>query len=311
MWRLKNGDLLAVFYAGYGHVSRPRAETPSGGAVALCRSSDGGLTWSKASIVLDTPLDDRDPSVWQVDDGTVFISCNAIDWNTYQPSSPESFRCYVYTIKSNDNGKTWTAPDAVHIGDVAEYTAWTEPHRLANGEWLWSIYRNRVTETTTAFTRSTDGGHTWGPPALIDADSKTTDEPDFCQFPDGSLFCAMRPGGQYMWQSWSRDNGHTWTKQAPLPFYGHSPCLLYTKSGVTLLSHRDPGMTISYSFDNAKTWAGSVMIDPCGGAMSRMVELPDGRVLIVYYSEGGNSEIRAQFLKVSKSGVVFGAGKPR
>jgi rhodanese-related sulfurtransferase len=45
------------------------------------------------------------------------------------------------------------------------------------------------------------------------------------------------------------------------------------------------------------------MIDPCGGAYSQMVELPDGRVLIVYYTEGQRSQIRAQFLEVSQSGI--------
>ena len=106
-----------------------------------------------------------------------------------------------------------------------------------------------------------------------------------------------------MWQSWSHDNGHTWTRVTPLPFYGHCANLLYTRSGITLLGHRDPGMCIHYSLDQAKTWAGSAMIDPCGGAYSQMVELPDGRVLIVYYTEGGKSQIRAQFLQVTRSGI--------
>jgi len=106
-----------------------------------------------------------------------------------------------------------------------------------------------------------------------------------------------------MWQSWSRDNGSTWTRPEPLPFYGHCANLLHTRSGVTLLAHRDPGMAIHYSLDQAKTWAGSVMIDPCGGAYSQMVELPDGRVLIVYYTEGQKAQIRAQFLDVAQSGI--------
>jgi hypothetical protein len=106
-----------------------------------------------------------------------------------------------------------------------------------------------------------------------------------------------------VWQSWSQDNGHTWSQPAPLPFYGHCPNLLHTRSGVTLLAHRDPGTCIHYSLDRARTWAGAAMIDPCGGAYSQMVELPDGRVLIVYYTEGAQSEIRAQWLRVSRAGI--------
>ena len=121
---------------------------------------------------------------------------------------------------------------------------------------------------------------------------------------DGSLFCAMRPEGEsHMWQSRSSDRGKTWTRPTPLPFFGHCANLLHTRSGVTLLGHRDTGMTIHHSRDQAKTWAGAVMIDPCGGAYSQMVELPDGHVLIVYYTEGRHSEIRAQRLRVDEQGV--------
>ena len=106
-----------------------------------------------------------------------------------------------------------------------------------------------------------------------------------------------------MWQSWSRDNGETWTRPAPLPFYGHCANLLYTKNGVTLLAVRDPGMCLRYSVDQAKSWTGAAMIDPCGGAYSQMVQLPDGRILIVYYTEGKRSQIRAQFLQADETGI--------
>src|SRR5437868_3379474 len=33
--RLKNGDLLAVFYAGYTHISVPSAEFPKGGRICM------------------------------------------------------------------------------------------------------------------------------------------------------------------------------------------------------------------------------------------------------------------------------------
>jgi hypothetical protein len=300
--RTREGDLLAVFYAGWGHVSRPEPSRPKGGSIALSRSTDGGKTWSAAQIVLDTPLDDRDPAVWQCDDGALVISAVSVDWPRCQP--PYENWCHTYLVRSRDQGQHWSEPEELKIGDKGNYTVWTEPRRLANGDWLWPVYLNQNAKTTTAMMRSTDGGHTWGEPRPIDATSVSTDEPDLCQFPDGTLFCAMRPGAEsFMWQSWSRDNGSTWTRPSPLPFYGHCVNLLYTRSGITLLAHRDPGMAIHYSRDQAKSWAGSVMIDPCGGAYSQMVELPDGRVLIVYYTEGQRSQIRAQFLEVSQSGI--------
>ena len=189
------------------------------------------------------------------------------------------------------------------IGDKHNVTVWTDPRKLASGAWLWPVYLN-CGYTSTGFLRSVDGGHTWGPLSLIDPESRSTDEPDICQYPDGSLLCAMRPGSEpHMWQSRSQDEGRTWSKPAPLPFYGHCANLLATTSGVTLLAHRDPGMSIHYSLDQGKTWPGAAMIDSCGGAYGHMLELPDGRILVVYYTEGGRSQIRAQWLRVGPDGI--------
>ena len=58
--RLSDGRLMCVFYAGYGHVSDPRASLPQGARIALCRSRDDGQTWSPAEVVADTPIDDRE-----------------------------------------------------------------------------------------------------------------------------------------------------------------------------------------------------------------------------------------------------------
>ena len=44
--RLRDGRLIAVFYAGYGHVSLPNERLPRGGRISYCVSDDGGRTWS-------------------------------------------------------------------------------------------------------------------------------------------------------------------------------------------------------------------------------------------------------------------------
>ena len=54
--RLANGDLFCVFYAGYGHVSLPRADFPKGGRVCSVRSSDEGRTWASRGTVAAEPV---------------------------------------------------------------------------------------------------------------------------------------------------------------------------------------------------------------------------------------------------------------
>src|SRR5438309_6857303 len=62
--RLKNGELFCVFYTGYGHVSHPDKDHPNGGRICAVRSRDDGKTWSAPEPVVDTPDDDRDPSIF-------------------------------------------------------------------------------------------------------------------------------------------------------------------------------------------------------------------------------------------------------
>jgi hypothetical protein len=308
--RLKDGDILCVFYAGWSHTSPRGGLRANGGAQALCRSTDGGETWSPATIVLDSPFDDSGASLWECDDGTLRLSAYSLDHQAWV--SLKDYHHY-YAITSADGGRTWSGLAEMKIGDrrIGELNPWTTPRRLANGEWLWPTYwaggaagagyaewRFRA-----GFSRSVDGGHTWGEPEYIEAEPSLMDEGDICQFPDGSILCVLRDEKQHMWQTWSRDNGHTWTQPVNLPWYGHCPNLLRLRSGITLLAHRVPGLCVRYSLDDAKTWAGAAMIDSAGGAYSSMVELANGRVLIVYYTEGSRSQIRAQELQVRKSGI--------
>lgn len=72
--RLKDGRLMCVFYAGYGHVALPNESLPSGGRISYCISSDEGKTWGAAETLYDGPDDDRDPSIAQLQNGK--LVCN-------------------------------------------------------------------------------------------------------------------------------------------------------------------------------------------------------------------------------------------
>src|SRR5437660_4279698 len=72
--RTKTGDLLCVFYSGYGHVSKPTKDWPKGGRVMAVRSADDAKTWSEPFLLADTVHDDRDPHIASLRDGT--LVCN-------------------------------------------------------------------------------------------------------------------------------------------------------------------------------------------------------------------------------------------
>ena len=76
--RLKNGDIVAVFYAGYTHVSLASDDVPLGGRICIVRSSDEGRTWSSPAVLFDDEDDNRDPHIAQLDDGTLI--CTFFSW---------------------------------------------------------------------------------------------------------------------------------------------------------------------------------------------------------------------------------------
>ena len=105
--RLSDGRLIAVFYAGYGHVSMPCPRLPKGGRICYCTSADEGHTWTKAEVLYDGPDDDRDPSIVQLKNGQVI--CNFFSLKL-GPNGKGWIGLGSWMVTSDDLGKTWSAP---------------------------------------------------------------------------------------------------------------------------------------------------------------------------------------------------------
>lgn len=285
--RLKNGDLLCVFYAGYGHVSHPTAALPHGGRICAIRSRDDGRSWCEPWTAIDTPEDDRDPSVYCLQDGSLL--CNFFTYG----ANNEFDTCLS---RSKDGGNTWSAPQVVLPG----YATSSPIRRLRSGRLLLPVYyaQEREKRSFAAVCLSDDAGKTWSAPRPIGLKAgKTLDETDFLERDDGTILAVMR---EVMCGAESKDGGQTWSDVYDLGFRGHCPYLLRTRDGVVLLAHRLPGTALHYSVDDGRTWRGPVAIDSVIGAYSSMVLLRDGRVLCVYYEEGPGSAIRAVTLRIEK-----------
>lgn len=293
--RLPDGRLMCIFYASYTHVGVPKAEWPNGGKIAQCFSSDEGRTWSPPQTLLDSPLDDRDPSITALKDGRLmcsfFTSAGAQVVESKSPNGP------------------WSAPQLIGPG-----LGVSSPVReLSDGVLMLGTYFENDREAHGNVIRSLDGGHSWEPPIQIDSAGQFLDaETDVIELRNGDLFAALRGGkGSKMHGSRSHDRGKTWEPARSLGFVGHCPYLHRSPGGAVVLAYRQPeataarGTALRVSEDEAKTWGDPVSVDSVIGAYPSMVNLKDGSVLIVYYEEGGGSNIRARKFRVQGGQVEW------
>jgi predicted neuraminidase len=302
--RTASGELLCVFYAGYGHVSDPRPDLPQGARIALCRSHDDGRTWSPAEVVVDTPIDDRDPSIVPLANGELLVTFMTYDSNRKEGTHQ------VFSVRSADGGHSWGRPQPIDTPFTQLEAVSTPPRRMPDGRLLLTPYGNFTGDSRSykhaAVLESRDEGRTWTTLAEVKGADKRTVllEPDLVSLPGNRLLMLCRPA---MLRTESLDGGRTWTVPEEVGISGDCPYLLLTSKQVLLcgIRHRPTKSTcVIYSHDLGQTWKGPLAIDNVQGAYPSLVELPDGRILVVYYTEGKGSDIRCLYLRADAEGVA-------
>lgn len=294
--RLSDGRLMAVFYAGYGHVAMPNEQLPKGGRICACTSADEGHTWSPAEIVYDSPDDDRDPSIVQLKSGQLI--CNFFSLRKATAPGKPWTGLGTWIVTSDDQGKTWSPPRQLFDA----YYCSSPIRELSDGRLILGLYQERPTTSAGAVGVSVDGGKTWRAVDIDNGGIRLDAETDVIERADGTLYAAQRP---QMCFAVSRDRGDTWSVSQPMGFPGHCPYFLRTRDNIILLAHRVPATSLHYSLDECQTWSPNVLVDGVGGAYPSMVNLRDGSVLIVYYEEGAGSSIRCKRFRATQTGLVW------
>lgn len=297
--RAGNGDLVCVFYAGYGHVSLPKEGWPRGGRLCLVRSNDEGQTWSEPSVLFDGPDDDRDPHIARLRDGR--LVCSFFPYRIPPGAKPE-FETAI--VVSKDDGRTWETNHTV----LAPRWAVSAPVReLSDGTCLLGVYREEGETAYGGVLRSTDGGRTWSAPVPIGKGSgvRLDAETDVIELKDGSVLAALRGDRVPMHFARSTDAGRTWSGVTNSGFPGHCPHFTRLTTGEIVLCHRLPQTSMHISRDDGASWGEAIQIDAVGGAYPATVELKDGSVRVVYYEEGTGSAIRTRRFRVTKAGVEW------
>lgn len=266
MAKLHDGRLLVAYRESVAHINQD-------GRIMVVESTDQGHTWSTPRLAIDTPVDDRDPKVMQMSDGTILLSFFRTDWTGY-PAGPATI-LGTFVIRSVDGGVSWSAPtkvgtamdgpSSVVVG--AYYAGLAASHapilELPNGDLLVALY-GRLPEGGTGpatVVRSTDGGLTWSK----DNESvigKSADfdfqEPNLSLLKDGSILSILRTSINIAYVSWSHDLGHTWSTPVTTGVPASSHHQLVLRNGDVLFTYGD----LSGQFGPGRPTVGRILQHP-------------------------------------------------
>lgn len=222
--RSHTGQLLVIYYDSPVHA------TNNAGRIAMVRSIDNGLHWSSPRTVIDTPIDDRDPSITTLSNGHLLIN-----WFSRDANAPGTFHTNV--SQSTDNGQTWSAP--TKVGSSMAGAATSAPIvELDNGDLLVPLY-GYASEASplphqVTVVRSTDGGATWPQSSEVLVGNRpggndySLQEPAVANLGNGNVIMITRstePSARsYLMRS--DDNGFTWSAPELLNFSAHCPDIL-------------------------------------------------------------------------------------
>ena len=324
--RLKSGEWLVGFSAGYWHASPPtplrysqktideylkiglpaNVVAPTGGRALIVRSSDEGKTWSKPDILLETPDDDRHPAFVELPDGTVVCSVFTYpggEFKDFEKHPDWANRTAI--IRSFDRGKTWEK-DVIRLPSPFLADETDGPMvLLKDGSILLTISGTLKTggPAQAAVLTSQDRGATWKLLSTLQADHDL-DEANATQLPDGKLVFIARPEGDI---AWSSDDGRTWTKPVTFGMRMYAPSLYSLRDGTLVCLHgsyapKRGGLRLIFSTDGGQTWIAPAadhgfLVDNCYG-YGKATELPDGSLLIADQGTGGHTTGDAKSMSI-------------
>lgn len=285
--RLRSGEILVAFREGSSHAGPD-------GRILICRSSDGGKTWSKPDTVLDTPYDDRDPSLVETAGGAVLLNFFATPYDAEGNPLAEHA---VYVARSIDGGQTWSEPLRVNAPGFRWLACSDNILLLPTGRLLLPAYgiMEGDTATTAVVLVSDNFGLSWDQARIVARDSTgrvSYNEPALVFLPDKRILCVLRTARADHWMavSYSSDWGMNWTEPVFTDVQGEAADVLLTNRRLLVMGYRDfspKGVSLRFSYDGGRTWEGELPLYAGWGdlAYASLVEKPQDELLVFYYAD--------------------------
>jgi len=297
---LQDGRIAVVLRGGAGHLGIQ-------GRLDMVFSSDEGKTWTKPTVVNDSPVDDRNPAFGQAKDGTLVVGF----WRTARYDGQGRYDdrltdkpVNTWVTRSADGGKSWSQAAEIDVSDIGWGSPYGKMLTLPGGSMLMNIYGGAVRQAgkgedaAGAFSylyRSTDQGKTWTRYACVGR--KRFNETGLVRLPSGALLAAMRTAdAQEVCVARSDDEGKTWSepvKVTPPSVHPADLCLLpdgrvLLATGYRVEPYGVRGLVADAAgkFDWQRHF---ILVNDATSSDSgypSSVPLKGGRVLTVYYAVG-------------------------
>ena len=317
--RLQDGR-LAMVASGF----RMRHVCPFGKVIA-CYSDDEGKTWTRPTVIMDTPLDDRDAGILPFGENSVMVTSfnNCVkaqrNWNRIRDEkgniNPRSLyiEAYLNTLDSqmeedrylgstfvisHDGMRTWSPVMRIPV------TAPHGPISLDDGSILYigrtfsANDQPMDSDCIEAYAVFPDGSYEKRGEIENISSELLSCEPHAVALDDGKILVHIRVQNKEVftiYQSESYDNGKTFTKPHQLlENQGGAPAhLLKTKEGILISAYgyREApyGIKVMFSKDKGKTWdtGYDVYINGVSSDLGypASVELENGDILTVFYAK--------------------------
>ncbi|MCX6992952.1 MAG: sialidase family protein [Kiritimatiellaeota bacterium] len=268
--RTADGDIFCLYRSGTG-------KHGPDGVLCVQRSTDGGRTWEDPLTIfnacrLQPPRTVLCGGIMAMGN-TLLAAFGVIEMlnpKAYVFSKEaESFPWLIYVSRSEDKGRTWSAPMRL---DTAPYTCFigaaTSPFLLNDGGFCIPVeVRTKAGPQATAGLFSQDGGKSFSKIRML-----VEDKAGLLSLCD-ARFARLRDGTHLMhlWafrhqteetisvhESRSTDDGQTWSPAAPIGIQGQISRPLELPSGmlVAICNHRQrpEGNQLWWSHDQGHTW---------------------------------------------------------
>ena len=277
------------------------------GREVVIRSLDGGQTWRLPQEVHNSELDDRDANLATTPDGTLILgwfTSTAFEghWKERASRITKKMRDDLvgsWMRISKDNGHNWEPAQRMPVGSHIS------PVALSDGS-LVTVGEEPRSEASIAIYKSKDLGLSWDKISRIpcqrlwNEEDKSNvlllNENHILETAPGKLIAMFRsnPGEDgYLYQSFSKDNGASWSKPHKTNIWGYPPHLLRLSNGVIMCSYsyrREPySIRAVFSYDEGKKWDTDNIAtlyeweDQPDMGYPVSVEVTPGNILTVFY----------------------------